>query len=844
MSSRLLELARNPFPGLRSFQEDEDFLFFGREGQITELLKRLRKQHFLAVVGTSGSGKSSLIRAGLIPALHRGVLVSAGSKWEVLYTRPGGSPMENLARVLEQSDLYEPSNELFPRLLACLNRSRSGLIDAIRQSNIDSETNLLLVIDQFEEVFRFRRRDEESLVKATDFVAALLEASMRSQRRVYIIVTLRSDFLGDCSMFPGLAEAVNRGEYLIPRMSREELRDAILNPIRVAGGSISNRLLQKLLNRVSDNHDQLPLLQHALMRTWDAWEQGHPDHESVDLSHFESSGEIEFAISQHADEVLSHLPEHQRHIAERLFKALTEMGSDSRETRRPTRLEDLQKIVDCKEDDLLAVIDAFRDKNCAFITPTQGMTIYRDTFVDISHESLMRAWTTLRGWVQEEYQSARIYRRLAETATLHAEGKSGLYRDPDLQVAIAWRNHNPTNPAWASRYHEAYRLALKFLDRSQTEQKRETEKKEIARQKELEQSRALAELQSRRAEESQQSARRSRITSMVMAGLAVIGIALSVTSVFFFLRLQESDRNRYKEERQSLVNMRIAEERTRFVIKTTNRLSSDVDDIPQSVRYSFIDLFRNEIEQLGNQNNADKKNSETNLVAQLTLLWSLCELDPESHAQIPGKYAILLENAENFITEISKNGERIQPDKWKASLQLQRLLGTIYFRLKKWEDSNRFWEMLIDFTETPPEKINLDGWNDLIVMNSRLDAFLHRAQICDASKRFPEAEDLIKKACGCEPGILDLTKRVSELYEVNEAFGLLADAYHQQALIEKKKSFDTAADTATQWFLKSDNMIQKIQGGVGSKLAKIREINRRELQEHPPTMDESPASLR
>ncbi len=827
MSSRLLELARNPFPGLRSFQEDEDFLFFGREGQIAELLKRLRNQHFLAVVGTSGSGKSSLIRAGLIPALHRGTLVSAGSKWEVLYTRPGGSPMENLARALEQSDLYESSNELFPRLLACLNRSRSGLIDAIRQSSTGSDTNLLLVIDQFEEVFRYRRRDEQSIVKAADFVAALLEASIRSQRRVYIIVTMRSDYLGDCSIFPGLAEAINRGEYLIPRMSREEMRDAIVNPIRVAGGTISNRLLQKLLNRVSDNHDQLPLLQHALMRTWDAWEQGHPDNEAVDLSHFESAGEVEFAISQHADEVLAFLPEYQRLIAKRLFQALTEMGSDERETRRPTRLQDLRKIIDCKEDDLLAVIDAFRDKSCAFITPTQGMTIYGDTYVDISHESLMRAWSTLKEWVQQEHQSARIYRRLAETATLHAEGRSGLYRDPDLQVATAWRRDNPTNAAWASRYHESYTLALNFLDRSQAEQKREMERRETARRRELEQSRALAELQSRRAEESQRAARRLRITSIVMAGLAVIGIALSITSIFFFLQLQESDRKRNQEEKQSLVNMRIAEERTRFVIETTNRLSNDVDDIPLSVRNSFTDLFRNGIEQLGNQSNADKKNSETDLVMQVTLLWSLYELGAESGTQVPDKYDTLLTNAESFIDEISQNTESSNEDKLKASLQLQRLLGIIYFELDRSNDSARLWDSLLNFTEGIPGKIKSTESNNLIALNSRLDAFLYLARIRGEPKGYRLDADLVEKACDCDVGILESIRTInSNTYEINEAFGLLARAYHERALIEK----NNAPAKAPLWFQKSKEMIEKIQGGVGSHLAKIQEINLSELQ--------------
>lgn len=826
MSSRLLELARNPFPGLRSFQEDEDYLFFGREGQVTELLKRLRNQHFLAVVGTSGSGKSSLIRAGLIPALHRGALVSAGSKWEILYARPGGAPMENLARSLEQSDLYESSNELFPRLLACLSRSRLGLVDAIGQAKTERDTNILLIVDQFEEVFRYRRKDEESRVKAADFVAGLLEASKRSQRRIYVIVTMRSDYLGDCAVFPGMAEAVNRGEYLIPRLSREELRDAIVNPIRVAGGSISNRLVQKLLNRVSDNHDQLPLLQHALMRTWEAWEQGHSDDDPVDLEHFQEAGEIEFAISKHADEVLAFLPVHQQPIAERLFKALTELGNDRREIRRPTRLEDLHRTIDCKEDDLLAVIDAFRDKSCAFITPTQGMTIYRDTYIDISHESLMRVWSTLREWVHQEYQSARTYRRLAETATLHAEGKSGLYRDPDLQVAVSWRDKNPTNAAWASRYHEAYQLALDFLNQSQEEQKRESEQQEIARRKELEQSRALADLQSRRAEESARSARRSWITSLIMAGLAAVGIALSITSYVLFVRFQESETTRNRQEQQALVNMRIAQERTRFVIETTNRLSNDVDSIPESTRKSFIDLFRNGIWELGNQSTAGKQTSEMNLVMQLTLLWSLRRLNPEPSMQLQDADAKLLANAEGFLAKHSDGAWTRDASELKASLLLRRILGTIYFELNQQEESARVWDNLLEFTDTILPDMKLDRTIQLDALICRLEAFIHVARINVRKGLLDEGQKLYQRACDCQSAI---PKSVDDdsLYQTNEAYGALAQAYHERALCDDQAPVDAIA----LWLQQSNEAIERIRGVPRSHLKEMKAINNRKLEE-------------
>ncbi len=154
----------NPFPGLRPFRSDEHHLFFGREDQAAALLQLLRHNRFLAVVGTSGSGKSSLVRAGLIPELHGGTMARAGSPWDVLVLRPGGRPLENLVRALTDADLDDGDDPgTLPRLRATLGRSRFGLVEAVKQSDvIEPDTNLLVVVDQFEELFRFRQHDTDS----------------------------------------------------------------------------------------------------------------------------------------------------------------------------------------------------------------------------------------------------------------------------------------------------------------------------------------------------------------------------------------------------------------------------------------------------------------------------------------------------------------------------------------------------------------------------------------------------------------------------------------------------------------------------------------------------------
>ena len=403
----------NPFPGLRPFRSDEHHLFFGREEQTAALLQLLRTNRFLAVVGSSGSGKSSLVRAGLIAELHGGTMTQAGSTWEVMILRPGGSPIENLARAFVDADLYDAADpSTLPRLLATLNRSRFGLVEAMKQSEqFGSGTNLLVVVDQFEELFRFRQQGVDSEETATAFVNLLLTASEQAECPIYVAITMRSDYLGDCSEIPGLAEAVNDGEYLIPRLLRDQKRDAIEKPIGVGGAKISPLLVQRLLNEVGDDPDQLPVLQHALMRMWGVWSAGKDRDRPIDFGDFEATGGLASALSNHADEIYDSLPdERHRSACEKIFKALTEKGSDNRGIRRPTRMAELQAIADCDHDVVKTVLDAFRSPGVTFVMPGTEVELVDRTVLDLSHESLMRGWQRLRGWVEEEAQSARIFR--------------------------------------------------------------------------------------------------------------------------------------------------------------------------------------------------------------------------------------------------------------------------------------------------------------------------------------------------------------------------------------------------------------------------------------------------
>jgi tetratricopeptide (TPR) repeat protein len=470
----------NPFPGLRPFEPDEDHLFFGREKETDDLLRRLRSCRLLAVVGTSGSGKSSLVRSGLIPSLHSGFMVSAGSTWRVSMMRPGEDPIGHLAEALDAPDVIgaragELASTNRIMLEATLRRGTLGLVDAIRQARMPRHDNLLILVDQFEELFRFRRsrQIENSRDEAVAFVKLLLEAAGQDEIPIYVVLTMRSDFIGDCMDYPGLPEAVNESQYLVPRMTRDELRSAITGPVAVAGGEIAPRLVLRLLNDVGDDQDQLPLMQHVLMRAWDHWVQHRQAGEPIDLVDYEAVGTLRNALSQHAEEAYEETGSGERKgVTERIFKALTDTFSDPRGVRRPTSVADLAAICEVPESSITDIVEIFRRPGRSFLMPPATVRLTARVIVDLSHESLMRCWNRLITWAQEERASAALYVRLSREASWCQEGAAGLWGDPELELGLRWKRENRPTAAWARRYDESFEGAMQFLDLSEKERAR------------------------------------------------------------------------------------------------------------------------------------------------------------------------------------------------------------------------------------------------------------------------------------------------------------------------------------------------------------------------------------
>jgi formylglycine-generating enzyme required for sulfatase activity len=448
-----------PFPGLRPFEGDEEPIFRGRQRHTEELLRRLAMHRFLAVVGTSGSGRSSLVRAGLRPALDRGYLAGATSRWRIAMMRPGMAPIDNLANALRRAEALETADE------GKLRSSRLGLVDTVRDAHLARGESLLVVADQFEEVFRFQRRMSEidARGEAALFVNLLLTGASRPDAPIYVVLTMRSDFLGDCAQFPGLPEALTESQYLIPRLTREQRRQAIEEPLRLFGATMTPQLVEQLLNDSSAEvgdpatgayypagaPDPLPVLQHALMRTYLEW-NSIPTHKGdvrIDLDHYQMAGRMAKALDQHAEHVFAkELDDAGRHWAQRIFRCLTttELG---RPVRRPTPLADLYRVIGARQEDLDKI-----DKVLGVLQRRENsfLKVHVDTTVDITHESLIWKWKRLSDWVAEEAASAELYRDAIKDAK-----RKITWGEAKLSSALAARDRDAWNAPWGSQYSES-----------------------------------------------------------------------------------------------------------------------------------------------------------------------------------------------------------------------------------------------------------------------------------------------------------------------------------------------------------------------------------------------------
>ncbi len=492
----------SPYVGLRPFFEAEALLFFGRDPHVADLLAKLqRHQRFLAVLGASGTGKSSLVRAGLIPALRRGALAPASGdapeagtidRWNTCIFTPGDAPLARLAHALADDERWRDGDDrplAESALAAQLGASPLALTALYRQKAARFEREaLLLVVDQFEEIFRYRQRNPD---EADSFVKLLLRSASEDVP-IYVVMTMRSDFLGNAVAIHGLAEAINSGIYLTPRLGPEQIRSVISSPLQLVGGAIDPVLANRLVNTLG-GEDELPVLEHALLRMWDrAKAAGRGSLEAEDYAAIcgprDGAGApaLPLAIDNHASEIYDALTPLQQAVARQCFLALVERR-DGRDVRRPQTLAELRTLVGDAEGQaaLLAVLDAYRATGVGFVLPPASQLLADGDLIDISHESLIRRWRQLQDWLAAEALDVTELREWKQRAERRAGG-GGWLDENDAARATNWRTRvleRGQPAAWAARHAGpgAYELVEQYLLDSQAELDRRLVEREALR---------------------------------------------------------------------------------------------------------------------------------------------------------------------------------------------------------------------------------------------------------------------------------------------------------------------------------------------------------------------------
>ncbi len=526
-SGRVTEAKFSPYTGLRPFNEDESIFFKGREKHVDYIIDMLQRQKFAMVTGSSGDGKSSLIFAGVVPSLKGGFMKTSFSKWSVADFRPERQPLRNMAAAVAKELRYKNPDDVEN----ALSYGFSALVDLYKKSpiycdvtsdeflNADEEgrkqlrrkaSNLLILVDQFEEFFTNQENYRDGVASplaqiAVNVLVETVKIAREENLPIFVVCTMRSDYIGQCVAFRGFAELIGLSTYYVPRLKREEIQEVIQAPAQLNGDRISLRLAQRILNDVGDGIDQLPVLQHTLYQMWTDAGRGA---EELDVIHYARVGGLqnfklpkdvqpEFdrwystlpeekkelytkprlrnVLNRHANELYLNAAEYYnaryepaiseetaQQIMRTAFSCLTKID-DNRAVRNRMTLQQITDIhgregVDAQM--VGRVMNIFREQGNTFVQPfisddPDSKDLPPSVTLDITHESLIRNWERLVDWAEAENKSVSVYTDFkvqvnqwlandCEPRFLLSEGNFAYYNN--------WYQQQQPTPAWIRRY--------------------------------------------------------------------------------------------------------------------------------------------------------------------------------------------------------------------------------------------------------------------------------------------------------------------------------------------------------------------------------------------------------
>lgn len=499
----------SPYRGLEKFRPQDAEWFFGRDSDIQQLIEKLRSSRFLAILGASGSGKSSMALAGLLPRLQGGILPGSHA-WLTKDFVPTAQPLEALAVAL--------AGMLPGHTVGSFLRELEGDMRALHMitrqllSAAPASSRLVLVVDQFEEAFTLCQ--DEKARKA--FFGNLLYASGAPGGQTIIVVTMRVDFLSKCAAYPELADQLAAQPFLVTSLDEHQLRQAIETPAARAGLQFEPGMIERILDDVAGQEGGLPLLQHALFELWKR-----RDGDRLTYAAYHEIGGVTGALARTADAIYEQMSKEQQVIAQRVLLNLVVPGEGAQDTSRQANYGEL--ITHPEENQVVeGVLQRLADAR--LVTADQN-------WVSLAHEALMISWPKYQAWINEHRDDLRTHRRLNEATEEWqrlGQDEGALYRGAHLEGALEWAAGHPWQMSSAQKA---------FLTASRELRDRDQAREVAQRQRELEVAQSLAA-----------AAGRLRQRARLLAMALFVAIALAVAASWQFI---EANRQRTVAESEA-----------------------------------------------------------------------------------------------------------------------------------------------------------------------------------------------------------------------------------------------------------------------------------------------------
>jgi hypothetical protein len=547
---------RIPYIGLSAFQESDAQFFFGRESLVDDLLARVQKASFIVIAGPSGSGKSSVARAGLFHALRSNCLEKSDA-WLRATMQPGGDPIEQLAAAVERAGkIPGTGNHIRQQGLD----NPLALTEQIQPLlNADPRQRFVLLVDQFEEAFT-QTKDEAARAA---FIHLLTTAAQTENGRTIVILSLRSDFISHCARYPDLRELMSQQFQLVGAMEPHDLAKAITLPALEVGAEIDPALVSRIMADMKGEPGALPLMSFALRDLFEAEKTKKGEPMDLTLPEYLHRGGIEKALERHANQVFAHFSAEQQALAKTIFSRLIEVGQGRVDTRRTAVFSELipagQNAAAVSQ-----VIDSLAREGARLLTTSGGHDQETDTptaaTVTIAHEKLIDAWPWLRQLVDENREAIALQNQIAADAQAWAEEKDAGYLNRGGRLAQVEEKLAKLAPSLNE-------LSQQFVQASLAERQREIDEKEARERQKLEQERALAQAQRHRAEEAEQAAvKQSRLTRIAFAVgsvaliLAIVAGIAGVWAAYSAAQAEQARGTAVAESTRAAENLIVAEQ--------------------------------------------------------------------------------------------------------------------------------------------------------------------------------------------------------------------------------------------------------------------------------------------